>query len=862
MKLKLGVLGFLSMAMINGMGLRAETFDVAGFRYERNSETAYTVSLVKCLTPYAERVEIPSDIEYLGTWYSVTSISDNALQNCNMTEVSISESILEIGENAFVGCSSLKQVTLPSSLTEIKKGTFYGCSKLETISIPAQVHSIGESAFYNCSSLTQIMLPASLTAIQSGTFLGCSKLESVIIPNLVEEISGSAFAGCSGLSSVSFGSNLSSIGYQAFHGCVGLTTLNLPESLNRLYDGAFGNCTGLTSVTLPPSVTTVFGYPFSHCDNIIKGGYPDNIKCVRSWSGDNPFVYQYKPAYSDAVQTEVYGVSVSYPSEDAIMCNNVVYNKEKTAIWFVPYNIEENYVIPATVTLLGPHSFCHWRFNSIELPQSITEIGSNALSDCAGLTSVTIPNSVTSLGKSAFEGCNSLSKINWGNGIKKIGNRAFYNCKAITSVIIPNSVEDIGMPFGNCSSLIKCAYPDDLSNPFTNSNSKDCVYISYPRNEVEFEDGMIFGINKTSFLFMPHDMIGEYEIPSSVETIGTNAFKNCRNLTAVYIPDAVTRIEYGAFTGTGLTHLTIPKNVTYIGGFGDCAALKSVEFNAENCTYAGFPITLPTITFNEGVKIIPANCLKGNAVIGTVHIPSSVIEIKSAAFADCSSLASVLFDAEKCTISGSYDNPAFPKTLQSIVFGEGVKTIPKYCLKGNNTITAVIIPNSVEDIEGSAFHSCLSLKEIRVPNSVKRINSLAFYKCSALENVYLGSSLTNIGSEAFAKCSQIKNIETYSLIPPKIDMVGGRGSFDLEVRNNAALYVPEDSYEAYKTATHWKDFKNINKIQSSGIESNICNNPKEIVSLFNLEGCEVDAAYKGIIIVKYSDGTINKILNR
>jgi len=105
--------------------------------------------------------------------------------------------VVEIGDSAFSGCSSLTSITLPDSVTSIDYFAFSGCSSLTSISIPDSVTSIGSFAFEGCYSLTSITLPDSVTSIDYFAFSGCSSLTSISIPNSVTSIGDSAFWGCS-----------------------------------------------------------------------------------------------------------------------------------------------------------------------------------------------------------------------------------------------------------------------------------------------------------------------------------------------------------------------------------------------------------------------------------------------------------------------------------------------------------------------------------------------------------------------------------------------------------------------------------------------------------------------------------------
>lgn len=81
---------------------------------------------------------------------------------------------------------------------------------------------------------------------------------------------------------------------------------------------------------------------------------------------------------------------------------------------------------------------------SVEIPNSVTNVGFRAFSGCTGLTSVTIPNSVTSIGGYAFLGCTGLTSVTIPNSVTSIGDAAFGWCDNLTSVTIPNSITSIG----------------------------------------------------------------------------------------------------------------------------------------------------------------------------------------------------------------------------------------------------------------------------------------------------------------------------------------------------------------------------------------------------------------------------------
>lgn len=93
----------------------------------------------------------------------------------------------------FLGCTALKNVTLPDTLTNIGTGTFNGCASLEKIDLPAGLTEIGREAFNGCESLKEAIIPDGVTEIPSYAFTGCLALEKVELPEGITSIGEYAF---------------------------------------------------------------------------------------------------------------------------------------------------------------------------------------------------------------------------------------------------------------------------------------------------------------------------------------------------------------------------------------------------------------------------------------------------------------------------------------------------------------------------------------------------------------------------------------------------------------------------------------------------------------------------------------------
>ncbi|MBR1630013.1 MAG: leucine-rich repeat domain-containing protein, partial [Lachnospiraceae bacterium] len=163
-------------------------------------------------------------------------------------EVSIPNSVTNMGAQVFQECSSLDSIKLPDNLSSIEERTFYECSSLASITIPEQVEIIKETAFWGCKSLTQLKIPSSVKQIERSAFGDCSGLESISIPDS---------AGISDMQAV-------------FSGCSSLKNIRIPknEKTTRIADTSFCNCSRLEYVVIPNTIKFINGYGFEGCDSL------------------------------------------------------------------------------------------------------------------------------------------------------------------------------------------------------------------------------------------------------------------------------------------------------------------------------------------------------------------------------------------------------------------------------------------------------------------------------------------------------------------------------------------------------------------------------------------------------------------
>lgn len=232
----------------------------------------------------------------------ISTIGDYAFRWCDITSVTIPNSVTSIGKNPFQNCRNLKRFNgelashdgrclivsgvlnsfAPAGLTEYNIGNsvtaigddaFANCDELSNVMIGNSVIAIGDYAFAYCDNLLNVIIPDSVVTIGDSALFNCQKLTCVTIGNNVTNISTSAFAMCSKLKKFD-GKFASNDGRSLIKDNVIIAYANasgfeytIPDSVKLIGDYAFAYCT-VTDVVIPESVTTICKFAFYNCYNL------------------------------------------------------------------------------------------------------------------------------------------------------------------------------------------------------------------------------------------------------------------------------------------------------------------------------------------------------------------------------------------------------------------------------------------------------------------------------------------------------------------------------------------------------------------------------------------------------------------
>ena len=603
----------------------------------------------------------------------------------------------KINAYAFYNCSSLTSVTIGNSVTSIGDSAFYNCYKLINLTIGKSVKRIDSSAFYNCNKLINVNYLgtidkwvdiefASSTAnpLNDGSYFYINGvLQTEIITN-AKKINAYAFYNCTSLTSVVIPNNVTSIGMSAFNGCTSLTSVTIGTSITSIGERAFYNCTSLTSVVIPNSVTSIGTSAFDDCTSLKSVTIGTSVTSI----GERAF-------YNCISLTKIYFNAINCVDVSSYIFAFAGQKSNGITVTFGD-KVER---IPAFLFSPASDSSYSPKITSVIIGKNVEDVGDYAFRWCEYITSITIGKNIESIGNHAFYGCDSLTKVNYTGTIDSwaqikfssydsnplsCGASLYINDVLQTEVII-NAERINASAFNGCTSLTNV----------TIGNSVTSI-------------GYRAFYNCTS--------LTSVEIPDSVTSIGDYAFENCSSLTSIEIPDSVISIGEDAFLGCFSIKYNIKDNVNYLGNSNNkyLVAISMIDKTAT------------TLTIANSCKFIHSSAFKGCISLKSVTIGENVISIGSSAFYNC---------------------PIESATIPTIA----ISYIPKTNLK-----TAIIIGG--ESIGDYAFRECNSLTSVVIGNSVTSIGYRAFYNCSLLDSIEITDSLIYIGDDAFYNCTSLKEI--------------------------------------------------------------------------------------------------------
>lgn len=551
-----------------------------------------------------------TSVEFLS---SDIQIGQNAFAGCASLRL-VCGGVASVGNYAFDNCTALEEVKLSSEeLLAVEGFAFRGCTALESLFLPQSVQVIGERAFEGCSSLLALDLPESLVEIGTYAFSNCLNVRSLTIHEKVEKIGLNAFSGMEALAELNFNAtrcNDFAVGNGIFDKAgTGGAGVAVTIGANVEYIPAFfldphaysmtdhTNDTNITSIVFAPGnvCTEIGNNAFAYC-RVTEVILPDTVTKTGQW------IYAGCPVIERAYLPEM-----EYVSE--YVSHNAAYYFGYT----IPQTLEEVWVMGGTY--ITERAFESSSVKIVHLAESITDLRDNAFTSCTSLEQVLSDGVILSVGDGVFAHCRALTVFDTSKCVT-IGGSAFSNCVSMSSFDLSsliradsfafNSIAAANIYVKDLSQWCKISFSTKESNPLYFGAG---LYVGGTLLENIDQRYDLESVSK--YAFYGYKYLANIDL-QSVGDIGYAAFSQCASLINVRIGAAgnigndVFSYSESLETVNILTAAEIGNNV-----FHDCSSLKQVYMpDATALGYATFSgcdslvdATVPFLSAEPGINI-------------------------------------------------------------------------------------------------------------------------------------------------------------------------------------------------------------------------------------------------------------------
>ena len=276
--------------------------------------------------------------------------------------------------------------------------------------------------------------------------------------------------------------------------------------------------------------------------------------------------------------------------------------------------------------------------------------------------------------------------------------------------------------------------------------------------------------------------------------------------------------DFAFYNCSRLTSLTLSSNITKIGtcAFYECSGLKEVKFCINEDLETYLTKGHPYIDVNCGI-----NYYLNDKEVTSIVIPSNVTSLGLCAFQNCIGLTNLTLSSNITEIGGS----AFKGC-------SGLKEV-KFCI--NEDLETYLTKGHPYIGVNCGINYYLNDKEVTsivIPSNVTSLGDYAFERCTTLQSVLVSWPTPISAGKAFNKADVSKCI----------------------------LYVPQGTESDYFLVDVWGDFGNIIEYNPTGIDKVTTSTEAKELSRYSVNGQRLSAPAKGLNIVKYSDGSVKKVV--
>ncbi len=549
-----------------------------------------------------------------------------------------------------------------------------------------------------------------------------------------DTISQGEVSGHSGtMQTLTVGECADAIGRMAFNGFTELSSVELPNDFLNIGPYSFDECPKLADITIPNTVTTIGQYAFESCTSLTSFHIPTSLSTI-----------------SDGMLRECDALS--------------------------------EIVIPSNVRTIGLGAFysCD-NLTSVTFENGVTSIGGAAFRYCANLENVVLPQTLQRIESSAFNSCHKLTHVEIPTSVTYIDDDAFNHTNAISDIIFhsptpPTLNDPFNRTFNNCQLYVPCEYLEAYQNAWPQWKEAMMPLEEECNAKLIFERYNVSGVtlcDTTSGVTMddyptPSSALTSIKIGNCAKTIQPSAFENCQALSEVIIPSQIESIGNNAFKNTSRYTFTV--------------TMEGLE-----------PPILGNEVFeqDEGrvVFIIKVHCEALEAYKTAPNWSNYADRIRSI--------------EEGCTSNVKYTYTLTDGTVVKGTLCDDTKTLNSDDTKiitDRTMIKSLQIHDCVTSIGDAAFSNCLEMNNVILPNSLTTIGDSVFVGNPKLLNITIPSGVTTMGEYVFYQGSiDPITISMEPLTPPSI-------SPNTFIGRNCSIKVHCDVLSDYKTAEYWVNY--------------------------------------------------------
>lgn len=479
---------------------------------------------------------------------------------------------------------------------------YKGTSK--SVSIPTDVESIGKQAFENNDTITSVNVPKSVKLMGAYAFWGCDNLSRVTLGSGLKEVGDYVFANCKGLTEITIPSNIRSIGIQAFADCTNLKVIKIPTEVTFIHETAFDGCVNLI-------IDCEEG---SYADNYAKEFYKRQKKMPNYSQSDVPTGTDKEEQTKDNKNSDsINSITVPVTNGMLLGASNVVGNHAYVMIDREEQNVLDGDIIAQNIL---DNAGLQFQGKAEDSFAKYTIVDGAIVADQAYYQNeqigfVELPGTIKEIGQFAFAR-SSLRKIVLPEGLEQIDYGAFYGCDGLVSLVLPGSIRSVEPKAIEGTAYLE-AFEKQTSTDFLISGN--CL-LAYKGDSAKVK--IPSGVEVIAAeVFKDHKEITTVQFPESLVSIGEGAFENCSGLTKAAWSNGLEEIKDRAFYGTTLKSVTIPKTVTEMG-------LK--VFNSD--TIVNYQGALPTETHQFSAERLNNAAYRSD---GTVTTDEKKVHVKGPA---------------------------------------------------------------------------------------------------------------------------------------------------------------------------------------------------------------------------------------